>query len=126
MQLVRLVEPRPRTYRSKLIEVWRAMQLEWYFSKSDILEMYLSFIPFGRNVEGVEAASLQLFGHMPVHLEAHQIALLIAIPQNPNARSPTPGNAKTLKASRDHIAQLLYNQGTLPIESGQTRQHGVL
>jgi len=27
MQLVRVLEPRPRTYFSKIIEVWRAMQL---------------------------------------------------------------------------------------------------
>ena len=117
MQLVRIVEPRPRTYRSKIVETWRAMQLEWTFSKSEILERYLTFIPFGRNIEGIEAASLAYFGHLPRQLEAHQIALLIAIPQNPNARYPHPRNSARLKSSRDHIAKLLLKTGLLPIQT---------
>ncbi len=123
MQLVRIAEPRPRTYRSKLIETWRAMQLEWHFSKTEILELYLSFIPFGRNIEGIEAASLAFFGHLPTQLEAHQIALLIAIPQNPNARYPHPENQQRLQRSRNHIAQLLYRNQTLPIKDDAEFNH---
>ena len=33
MQLVRVLEPRLRTFLSKIIETWRAMQLEYFFSK---------------------------------------------------------------------------------------------
>ena len=75
MQLVRVLEPRPRTYTSKVIEVWRAMQLELRLSKTEILEHYLSYISFGRNIEGVEAASLAYFGHLPNRLEADEIAI---------------------------------------------------
>ena len=81
------------------------------------MEYYLTFIPFGRNIEGIEAASLAYFGHLPKHLEAHQIALLIAIPQNPNARYPTQSNLGRLKRSRDHIAKLLLATDHLPIEA---------
>jgi len=124
MQLVRIVEPRPRTYQSKLIETWRAMQLEWHYSKSDILAQYLSFIPFGRNIEGIDAASLAFFGHLPTHLEAHQIALLLAIPQNPNVRYPHPKNQDRLKDSRNHIAKLLHQNQQLPIEDDiELKQH---
>ena len=126
MQLVRIVEPRPRTYRSKIIETWRAMQLEWHFSKSEILEHYLTFIPFGKNIEGIEAASLAYFGRLPQHLEAHQIALLIAIPQNPNARYPHPNNMDRLRRSRDHIANLLLSKDALPIEDEDEIQTSVL
>ena len=126
MQLVRIVEPRPRTYQSKLIEAWRAMQLEWHFSKKDILERYLSYIPFGKNIEGIDAASLAFFGHLPQHLEAHQIALLIAIPQNPNARYPTPDNHERLHNRRNHIANLLFENGTLPIQDDTELQQHVL
>lgn len=126
MQLVRIVEPRPRTYRSKMVETWRAMQLEWHFSKSEILELYLTFIPFGKNIEGIEAASLAYFGRLPKHLEAHQIALLIAIPQNPNARYPSPNNFGRLKQSRDHIAQLLLSKNALPIEDEAELETGIL
>ena len=37
MQVVRLLEPRRRTLRAKLVEVWRAVQLEWQRSKAEIL-----------------------------------------------------------------------------------------
>jgi penicillin-binding protein 1C len=57
MQLVRVVEPRPRTLRSKVVEAWRALQIERRYSKREILGLYLTFAPYGRNVEGVEAAS---------------------------------------------------------------------
>ena len=63
MQVVRLPEPRPRTLRSKLVEVWRAVQLEWHLSKADILRLYLTYAPYGSNVEGVSAASYLYFGH---------------------------------------------------------------
>ena len=120
MQLVRIVEPRPRNYRSKLIEIWRAMQLEWLLSKEEILELYLCFIPFGKNIEGVEAASLAYFGYLPKYLEADQIALLIAVPQNPNARYPSPTNKDTLTVARNHIAELLHSNNTLPISAQQS------
>lgn len=125
MQLVRVLEPRPRTYTSKVIEVWRAMQLELRLSKTEILEHYLSYISFGRNIEGVEAASLAYFGHLPNRLEADEIAILIAVPQNPNSRYPTAQNAERLRASRDHIASLLHDQGKLPLSDQQSLESAV-
>ena len=58
MQVVRLLEPRKRTYRSKIIEILRAMQLEWHYSKDEILQLYLNLIPYGSNVEGIKSASM--------------------------------------------------------------------
>ena len=115
MQLVRVLEPRPRTLSSKAIEAWRALQLEWHLSKTEILTAYLTFIPFGRNIEGVEAAALSYFGHLPNHLEAHEISVLIAVPQNPTKRSPSTKNLRRLKASRNHIASLLKQKSALNI-----------
>ncbi|MEM6653623.1 MAG: transglycosylase domain-containing protein, partial [Pseudomonadota bacterium] len=43
MQTARLLEPRPnRTVGAKLVEIWRAHQLEWRLSKQEILELYLT------------------------------------------------------------------------------------
>ena len=114
MQLVRVLEPRPRNIFSKVIETWRAMQLEYFFSKEEILEMYLTFIPFGRNIEGIEAGSLAYFGHRPNQLEPHEIAILIAVPQNPNIRYPSEKNKKTLRAARNHIANLMWEKELIP------------
>ena len=68
MQTVRLLEPRERTVGAKLIEMARALQLEWHYGKHEILDMYLTLAPYGGNLEGVRAASLFYFGREPTHL----------------------------------------------------------
>ena len=45
MQVARLLEPKERTYGNKLVEVFRALQLELKYSKEEILELYLSLLP---------------------------------------------------------------------------------
>lgn len=100
MQTARLLEPRPRHVVSKLIEVFRALQIEARLSKQEILELYLTLTPYGGNLEGIRAASLAWFGHEPDALSDDQIALLIALPQSPEVRRPDrrPENAKTGRA----------------------------
>lgn len=101
MQTARLLEPRPRrNIGSKLMEMWRALQLERRYSKSEILEIYLTLAPYGGNLEGVTSASWAWFGHAPDRLTPAQIALLIALPQAPEARRPDlrPRNAVSGRA----------------------------
>ena len=88
MQAARLLEPRPRTVRSKLIEIARALQLEWHFSKQDILSIWLTLAPYGGNLEGVRAGSMAWFGASPHNLDAAQAALLVGIPRRPEALRP--------------------------------------
>ena len=90
MQTARMLEPRPRNVGSKLIEIWRANQLERRLSKEEILELYLSLTPYGGNLEGVRAASWSYFGHEADRLSTDEIALLIALPQSPEVRRPDP------------------------------------
>jgi len=88
MQTARLLEPRRRTLSAKLIEMARALQLEARFSKPRILAIYLTLAPYGGDLEGVRAASLAYFGHEPESLTDGEQALLIALPQSPEARRP--------------------------------------
>ncbi|WP_375760713.1 penicillin-binding protein 1C [Corallococcus exercitus] len=116
MQLVRVLEPRPRTFTSKVIESFRAAQLEARLSKQEVLEAYLQFVPYGRNVEGVEAAALAYFGHTAQHLSPAEIATLLAVPQNPNRRFPSPENRDRLRSARDDIARRLLESGGLVVD----------
>ena len=88
MQTARLLEPRPRNLGSKLVEMVRAVQLEARLSKPQVLALYLTLAPYGGNLEGVRAASLAYFGHEPETLTPGEQALLIALPQSPEARRP--------------------------------------
>lgn len=100
MQTARLLEPRPRTLPSKIIESIRALQLEARLSKDEILELYLTLAPYGGNLQGVRAASWAWFGREPDSLTPDQIALLIALPQSPEARRPDlrPASARRARA----------------------------
>ena len=88
MQVARLLEPRPRTLGSKLIEMARAVQLERRFDKPQILGMYLTLAPYGGNLEGIRAAAHAYFGKEPDDLTLTEAALLVALPQSPERRRP--------------------------------------
>ncbi len=88
MQVARLLQPRPRTLRTKIIEAFRAVQLEERFSKREILGMWLTLAPFGGNLEGVRAASYAWFGHASAGLTLPEAALLVALPRRPEALRP--------------------------------------
>lgn len=110
MQTARMLESRPRNAGSKLIEIWRANQLERRLSKREILELYLSLTPYGGNLEGVRAASWSYFGHEADRLSTDEIALLIALPQSPEVRRPDRRPAFAAHA-RDWVAEKLARYG---------------
>lgn len=85
MQVVRLLEPRKRTYGSKIIEMLRALQLEAHYSKDEILQLYLNLIPYGSNVEGIKSASMLYFGKLPQVLSLAEITTLTIIPNRPSS-----------------------------------------
>ncbi|MDP2035973.1 MAG: penicillin-binding protein 1C [Ignavibacteria bacterium] len=85
MQLARMLEPSSRTYGKKFLEMLRALQLEMRYSKQEILEMYLSMLPYGGNIEGVKSASYVYFNRPPDKLSLSQSILLAVIPNDPNS-----------------------------------------
>lgn len=85
MQVARAMERRPRTIWSKLVEMFRAFQLEWKYDKNEILQLYLNLVPYGGNIEGVKAASLIYFKKDPDHLSLAEITALSIIPNRPSS-----------------------------------------
>lgn len=88
MQLCRMLDERPRTLASKLIESVRAVQAEGLLSKTEILEHYLNLAPYGGNVRGVEAAAWRYFGRGCRDLSLGQAALLAGLPKSPSRYRP--------------------------------------
>ena len=112
MQTARLLEPRRRTLTAKLIEMLRAFQLEARFSKRQLLALYLTLAPYGGNLEGVRAASLAYFGHEPESLTDGEQALLIALPQAPEARRPDR-RANAARVARAAVLDKLVRHGDI-------------
>ena len=107
MQAARLLHPRPRTVRSKLIEMARALQLEMRYGRAGVLDIWLTLAPFGGNLEGVRAGSMAWFGVPASALEPAQAALLVAIPRRPEALRPDRHPA----AARSVVARILATVG---------------
>ncbi len=106
MQLARMLERRPRTYWAKLVESFRALQLELRYSKEQILSYYLSIAPYGGNIESLEAAAQLYFGKSAKHLSIGEIALLVGLPRSPNTLRPDL-HPRAAKKRRDRILRLM-------------------
>jgi penicillin-binding protein 1C len=88
MQLARLRYHLPtRTLSGKVVQIVRALELERHYSKSEILEAYLNLAPYGRNIEGVGAASQIYFCKTAAHLTRPEAISLCVIPQSPTRRA---------------------------------------
>jgi len=113
MQLARLMEPRQsRTLIAKARQMFRALQLERRFTKHQILEYYLTLAPYGGNLEGVRAASLAYFGKEPTRLSVPEAALLVALPQSPEARRPDR-RPDAARRARDRVVARLAMAGLI-------------
>jgi len=121
MQLVRQYEPRKRVLTSKVIESFRALQLELFMSKDEILESYLTRISYGGNLEGIHAASLAYFGKPPHYLTDAEIALLVALPQAPASRRPDL-HLRIATKGRDYILEKLVENGHLDLQHAAEAQ----
>ncbi|MBI2873601.1 MAG: penicillin-binding protein 1A [Firmicutes bacterium] len=95
-----------RTVGRKLKEAVLAIKLEAYFSKSEILEMYLNEIYFGQGAYGVEAASRLYFRKGVSELTLGESALLAGIPRRPNYYSPLVTPRAALERQKTVLARM--------------------
>jgi len=118
MQVARLLEPKPRTYANKIWEMFRAIQLEWYYSKNEIFRMYLNLVPYGGNIEGIKSASILFFGTTPNKLSIAQLTALAVIPNRPTSLALGKNNLKIEKA-RNKWLKIFQNKSLFPSDKIQ-------
>lgn len=115
MQVARLIDPHQRSATGKLKQVFRALQLEWHWSKDEILTYYMNHAPFGGTLEGVQAAALTYLGKSAEELSHAEAALLAVLPQAPSRLRPDRAPVKAQKA-RDKVLGRLQTLGVWPAE----------
>jgi len=104
MQLARLrFHLHTRTISGKLEQIIWALELERHYSKDQILEAYLNLAPYGRNIEGIGAASQIYFDKPASKLSRPEAVVLSVIPQSPSRRA--------LFADRDNHSVNLAQSG---------------
>lgn len=87
-QLIKQVEPRPRTLRTKLLEWVQSWRLEREWDKAQILQAYLGRIDYGNGCLGLGEAARHYFGKRAADLELAESALLAGLPQAPTRLNP--------------------------------------
>ena len=104
MQLARLrYHLCTRTLGGKFVQIVRALELERHYSKAEILEAYLNLAPYGRNIEGIGAASQIYFDKPASRLSRPEAVALSVIPQSPSRRALfVDRNNQSLDSAQSH------------------------
>jgi penicillin-binding protein 1C len=113
MQVARLTDPgEHRSLSAKLAQMGRAVVLERKLGKAGVLDLYLRLAPYGGNLEGIRAATFAYFGKEPKRLSIAEAALLVALPQSPEARRPDLHPAAARRA-RDKVLDRVAAAGII-------------
>ncbi len=116
MQVARLLEPRvSRSLVAKSRQMVRAIELERALTKDEVLSLYLDLAPYGGNIEGIRAASLVYFGKEPRRLSLGEAALLVALPQSPEARRPDR-SVEAARKARNRVLDQFAALGSVPVD----------
>src|SRR5689334_19193102 len=99
-----------RSLRRKLIELRIARLLENQLTKDQILEHYLNVIYLGNGVNGIEAASQDLFGKHTNQLTLAEGALLAGLPKAPSSYNPRHSEPRAVQR-RNVVLALMADQG---------------
>jgi len=119
MQVARLhYRLHSRSIPGKLQQIARAIQLELTYSKAEIFEAYLNLLPYGRNIEGVGAASQIYLGKPANNLTLGDALTLAVIPQSPLRRAPGASANRALADARNRLLdaarQCFQTRGGIP------------
>ncbi|HSE30793.1 MAG TPA: PBP1A family penicillin-binding protein [Pyrinomonadaceae bacterium] len=99
-----------QTYTRKVNEWILALQIERYYTKNQIMELYVNHMFLGANAYGMEAGAETYFGKQAKDLTLAEAALLAGVPKAPSEYSPTSNPAKA-KERRDLVLDLMAKNG---------------
>jgi penicillin-binding protein 1A len=112
-QLSRMLFLTPdKSFRRKIQEILLAIQIERYFTKSQIFTMYANQVDLGHGNFGFEAAGEFFFGKHLNELTLEQAALLAGIPRTPTAYSPIV-HPDLARRRRNQVLLAMYETGKI-------------
>ena len=99
----------------KPIEWYIAVQLERYYTKEEIITMYLNYFDFLNNAVGIKNASRTYFSKDPIELSLVECATLVGMCKNPSFFNPIRFHDRCLER-RNIVLQQMYKCGYLSRE----------
>jgi penicillin-binding protein 1A len=121
-QLARQSVGREKTLQRKLKELLFAAQLEHYFSKQEILELYLNKVYFGDGLYGAEAASRGYFGKKASELNLAEAALLAGLLKAPSSYDPSQRPEKA-ESRQGVVLKAMLDSGAIGRDAYDTAMH---
>lgn len=106
------------TVQRKVLEIFRAIQLEKRYDKEEILELYLNFIYLGQGCRGVRSAAEHYYGKEVESLTAAECASIIGITNSPTYYDPYQ-NWDNNQRRKENILWSMRNYGWLTEEEYQ-------
>lgn len=108
-----------QTWTRKIKEAILSIEMEWMFSKDDILKMYLNEIPFGSNAYGVQAAAQTYFNKDAKTLDLAECAMLAALPKAPSYYSPYGTHTDELWTRQHYVLDRMAEEGYISKEEAE-------
>ncbi len=96
----------------KPIEWMIAVKLERYYSKDEIIKMYLNQFDFLYNAVGIKSAAHVYFGKEPKDLKIEEAATLVGMVKNPSFYNPVRQNERT-RQRRNVVLQQMEKAGKI-------------
>lgn len=97
-QLAKMLFLKPdRSINRKIKEAALSIQIERYYTKDEIMGLYLNQTYFGTRAYGIEAAASTYFNKTTINLSVAEAALLAALPKAPSSYSPFKNRVKAEK-----------------------------
>lgn len=96
----------------KPVEWAIAVKLERYYTKEEIIRMYLNRFDFLNNAVGIKSAAYVYFGKEPTELTVEEAATLVGMVQNPSRFNPVRYNERT-KHRRNVVLHQMKKAGML-------------
>lgn len=100
-----------RTYERKIKEAVLAVLTELFYSKDEIMEMYLNYISYGGTAVGIESAANRYFDKSAKDLTIAEAALLAGLPQAPSRYSPFGSSPEQAKARQLEVLRRMEEEG---------------
>lgn len=112
MQTAKALQPKKRNIFNKYIEMIQAVKMERYFSKDEIMLMYLNNAPYGGNIVGYKTASYMYFRKNPQELTWAEASLLAVLPNSPGLMS-VEKNREKLILKRNRLLNTLFEKNII-------------
>ncbi len=115
-----------RSLKRKAKEAILAVLTEVIYSKDEILEMYLNYIPYGGTSVGVEAAARSYFNKGAKDLTLAEAALIAGLPQAPSRYSPFGSNPESAKNRQIEVLRRMTEDGYITTDQADAASKQIL